>query len=343
MVATIIMIFISCSKEELLGNPSTEGVNSVVRVVKQGDGFNTLEYKDPNSRTPGTTILEFTSLQAFQDLAEQLQNDVDAWDDAFVAQWDFLNEDDLDAKEIEIGFDDQKPLTDFENQNDFYSLRNQFYDEENAWLDNEVLDESADPNDKEIYNFDDVEMALMNAQGEVKVGQTIYKYVDSGTLKILDGDFTKLIQYNDGDTTVVDNTNVIFEERSSAPCRAMKEVSDYRYFSGNTRRVKRKVNIRSTTSYYARFRSKIISYKKKNNGRWRRKRMWMSVAVQTYTFCSSYSRPGFSGWKTKKRKQLAKYMTHWNNPGHLRARRNGSSVKGYYQYAGYSNSKLLAW
>lgn len=327
----LIPLFFSCSKIEEQPEQQIE-INPVLTKMSYGSS---------DGRNPTTDILSFSTIQDYENMVTQLEQAIEDWDDAFVTQWGFLDEDELDTKEEELNFDDQKPLTDFEILNDFYSLRNQFYEEEDAWLNNEVLDENNDPNDKEIYNFDDVEMALMNPKGEVKIGQTIYKFVDSGILKILDGDFNKLIQYNNGDSTVVNLPNVIFEEKASGACSAWKEKSDYRYFNGN-RRVKRKLRIRSVTATVAHFRAKIISYKRKN-GRWKRKRMWMGVAVQTYTFCNNYSRPGWSGWKFKNRKQVAKRMTHWNNPGHLRARRNGTSVKGYYQYAGYNNIKLLAW
>jgi len=312
-----------------------------------GNGLKVLTYAYHKKGVAGkglsvTTIAEFDTQDTYNNYADDLDSQVDALDDAFVAEWGYLDDDALNAKEEELGFDSEKPLTDFENQNDFYSLRNKYYEEENTWLNHDVLDENNDPNDKDIFDFDEAEMALMNPKGEIKIGSKIYKYVETGILKINDGDFEKLIQYNDGDMSVLNDPNVEFETKTDLQCDAWMTTKDYHYYT-STRRVKRKIKIRSVTSTYAKFKAKIISYKKRSSGNgWKRKRIWLDVGVQTYSFCGNVDAPGWSGYKHKKRKKLKKKMTFWNNSNHLRAQKYAGSVVGRFKYGGNS-TYLYIW
>ncbi len=217
-------------------------------------------------------------------------------------------------------------------------MRNKYYEEE-AWLNHEELDENNNPNNKNIYDFDEAEMALMNPDGEIKIGDKIYKYLEIGTLKIQDGDLTKLIRYNNGDTTVLNDPNVDFIENSRTnSCSGWKSRGKNRYYASN-KKMYRKVKIRTFSSFYTKVKAKMISYKKRRR-RWKRYRRRLRVAVQTYDFYSDISAWNWSGWKSRRRKKLKRTMTLWNNPASLRAKRYEPSVVGYYKYS-YINDDFL--
>jgi hypothetical protein len=307
-------------------------------------GFSKINYKGSSRSANGTQILAFNDLQAYEDMVSQLENSVESWDDAFVDQYDYLNDEDLNAKEETLKFDDEKPLTNFEMQNNFYSLRNKYYAEEDAWLNHENLDEKTNPNNNELYNFSEAEMTLMNPEGEIKIGNKIYKYLEGGTLKILDGDFSKLVRYNNEDYTVLNEANVEYDDnsnRSNNSCDGWELTSAYdSYASG--KRVYLNVSIRTFSSFHTRFKSKIISYKKRHH-RWKRYRRRLKVGIQVHSFCGGYNIPSWSGYKNKRRKKLSKRMHYWNNPASLRAIRHGASVEGWYKYAGKSTGLALDW
>lgn len=294
VIITSLLFLAACTQ-----NDDIENINS-----ESGLGFNKITYN--SGRNIGTQILAFENVAAYEDMVSQLENSVESWDDAFVAQYDMLNDEDLNAKEEELKFDDEKPLTDFERQNNFYSLRNKYYSEENVWLNNEELDDKSNPNNKEIYNFSEAEMTLMNPKGEIKIGDKIYKYVEAGTLKILDGDFSKLIRFNYGDMSVLNEMNVEYDDnsdRSNHTCDGWQSSNDTDKFANETRAVYKKVYIRTFSSFHTRFRSRIISYKKKHN-RWKRYRRRLKVGIQTYYFCGGIDDRGWSGYKSRRRKKL---------------------------------------
>jgi hypothetical protein len=68
------------------------------------------------------------------------------------------------------------------------------------------------------------------------------------------------------------------------------------------------------------------------------------VGVQSYLYnssCSSVTAQGWSGMKRKKRKELKKASTYWGNP--VLQAKNNLSVRGTYEYNGYSSNYNLQW
>ena len=283
-----ILIFMSCKNDTedlIIDSPSAMNGLEVI----------TYGYYGKNGKSSaGTTIASFPDKQTYDNYVASLETQVEAWDDAFVAQWGHLSEDALNDKEEALGFDSEKPLTDFENQTGLNSLRQQYLAEEEAWLNNEVLNDATDPDGKPRYDFEEDEMAMLNNLAEVKIGTIIYKQLnedeiaainnaiqrksfkksmptlESGAmLEIGDADFNTLINFNNGNTDVIDNGNVSINNTgaSSTGCESGKAVRTFIPISDN-RRIKAIVKARKGFGGPGKIKAKMKSYKKKGR-RWK--------------------------------------------------------------------------
>jgi hypothetical protein len=107
----------------------------------------------------------------------------------------------------------EKPFSDFENTYSFQSLRKSIILKEDIWL------QSLNPRDEDFPHNHPVqshaERSLWNEKGEIMVAGKIYKYTDENYIKIEDGDFNKLAQINNGDTSVYNSPAVSVESNSS--------------------------------------------------------------------------------------------------------------------------------
>ena len=111
-------------------------------------------------------------------------------DNAFVAFYDDLDEEQLNAKEEEIGFSEDAPIYAFNSELGFASLFQEITREEEEWLNQEELDLEADPDD---YFVDDQGYrAVLNVDNEVQVGKSIYKLTEDGYFQIIDGNIESL-------------------------------------------------------------------------------------------------------------------------------------------------------
>jgi hypothetical protein len=233
------LIFSSCNNETIDTVEDT--------VVLNGNGLTVINYRSSNngkkstsnsnkSTFTGTSIAVFSDELSYRSYNEALEIQVENWENAFLAQWGYLNEDDLNAKEEELNFDSERPLTEFENQIGLQSLRKQYLLAEETWLNNNVLDVTADPDNNPIYDFDESEMAVMNTLAEVQIGTTIIKKLtdkevnlinnqitiknansknqktmlikEDATLLIKESDYDALIDFNNDDYSVINNNNV---------------------------------------------------------------------------------------------------------------------------------------
>ena len=337
-----------------------------------GNGLKVLTYAYHKKGVAGkglsvTTIAEFDTQDTYNNYADDLDSQVDALDDAFVAEWGYLDDDALNAKEEELGFDSEKPLADFENQIGLQSLRQKYIAAENAWLDNNILDDATNPDNSSIYDFDESKMALINTLGEVKIGTTIIKKlteqqisdinttlaksgvkgkaalvpIDGAYLTINDGDFNTLIAYNEGDVSVVNNGNVTVETGSTTACSYFKKRTFIDPYT-NGKKVWLKVKFDNVGGgLYFKAKAKIKSFKQKSNGHWKRYRTSLGVQVATDQFCGG-SYPVTKSMKRKRRKKLKRTITR-AGVGNLKASRDGESVIGGFEYGGKSGIMRLTW
>jgi|AntDeeMinimDraft_5_1070356.scaffolds.fasta_scaffold73227_1 hypothetical protein len=126
---SLVLAFTSCSKdnEDVLQNEEVNLTQKIEMVSFETNSGNR------GSFTSSGTMLSFPTFQDFEDTYNMLENQMEAHDDAFVAQYDHLTLDELDAMEDSTGFVDNQPLLDFEAQYGFgNSLRLTFESAEAA-------------------------------------------------------------------------------------------------------------------------------------------------------------------------------------------------------------------
>ncbi|MBA3986301.1 MAG: hypothetical protein H0X63_06980 [Flavobacteriales bacterium] len=322
----------SCSKEDVLTNDvenSTQGIEKVV--------FNV-----PGAKSISTsgTMLSFSSFEEFESTVSNLVDLMDVHEDVFVRQYEHLNDEELNAIELSTGFVSQQPLIDFEEQYGFTnSLRKKYNELEAVWLNNEELDPTTDP-DNTIY-FSAAEQTLLNEHQEVMVAGKVYVFSKmSDTYEVHDDYGTSLAKINNNED-VSQDPNITSYEKSGASCTLWKSSNTSPEYATN-RKAKRIATFR-WLPYYGKSKVKVISYKKSGNS-WNRWRTDLGVGVQSYLYnssCSTVTAQGWSGMKRKKSKELKKTNIYWGNS--VLQAKNNLSVRGTYEYNGYSSNYNLQW
>lgn len=104
---------------------------------------------------------------------EALSDAYEEQEDSFMSEYDNLSDSLLNELEDSIGYNDQAPLEDFENQfGGFSSLRNKIIMEEENWLaNNDELDIEDDPDSH--YIVDEYIRTIVNEEGQFGVGDTV--------------------------------------------------------------------------------------------------------------------------------------------------------------------------
>lgn len=302
MAAIFPFLLISCQKEKL-SSDSNEIINNN-SYSGNGNGSNIMQLSSSGIEQING-LLQFQSMEHFKSVLNDLEHQADEWDSTFVAENSEMTLEELNNYEEQINFDSQKPLTDFENLYNFYSLRKEILTEEEIWLQNEVFDPETDPDNHFVVTVE--ERTLLNPGSEVKIGDDIYKLTEVGYYQITDGDFTTLDRINNSDT--IENENCIFiwgdgsTQRttghvgtpqgpmgggggpgggggggSSCDARGLKRNWDYEKNYQENRRIKWVVSV-WTHPWNCGAIAKTKSYKKKSNGGWKKYRADLGAIV----------------------------------------------------------------
>jgi len=289
-------------------------------------------------------MLEFPSIDYFENTVVTLKDKMSSHWDAFVKEYSYLDEEALNEMEKKIGFVDQQPLLDFENEFNFTnSMRQVFVVEEQKWLNNDELDSLTNPS--KIYVFDIEEMTLLNKDGEVKIGESILKMTKDGFLWIKDGDLSILDRFNKGDLSVFKEPNVVTnldEVTGKGDCSSWKG-RDYTHAYASNRKVILHVHFHSWP-WKGAGQSEITSYKKSGSS-WNKYSMSLSVRCDSKfrdKDCMFWTAGGTTGWKTKTAKSIEQTFNSWGSFPAYRAE-NGNSIIGGFEYNGYSNGLSLIW
>jgi hypothetical protein len=120
------------------------------------------------------TMLVFQDGNQFSRVMECLAQQVDDYGDAFDNQVGGMTDEQAETYAQSIGFDEDQPLINFENNLGFYSLRTKIESDLVQWLNHPVLDENTDPDNHVV--IDDVLRALLNPAGKVNIGGTVYDF-----------------------------------------------------------------------------------------------------------------------------------------------------------------------
>lgn len=329
---------------------------------------NSSKYNGQSSKSfTGTTIAAFENLESYNNHIESLEIQTEQWDDTFLAKWGHLSDDQLNAKEEELNFDSEKPLTDFEKQFGLQSLRQKYLNEEQAWLNNDVLDINTDPDIKPEYDFDMVEMTVLNHLAEVQIGTTITKKLNSEEIALLnntiqqgasgsynrieegarliieDEDYNALVDFNNGDTSVINNPNVsVSNQNSSTDCKYAKEHREFIPTSSNKQILALIKVSRPSLGWNGKVKAKIKSYKKGFLG-WRRWRTNIDVGVRGYVYngnCNNTS-TYLNEWKGKKRRK--KLVFKWRNQNFSSHKVENGGMKGLFKQNSFTKEIDLTW
>jgi hypothetical protein len=318
----------SCTKEDIVKPEATQPKV----VTLSGDSKSSI------------TLLEFASYEHFFSTIKTLNEMVEKHNNDFLAKHTDLDDDALNARAEAIGFNDYQPLINFEKQyNVVNSMRQLYANAEEEWLNNEELDPETDPSKK--YCFGNVEMSLLNAGGEVKIGDKLLKMTNKGFIEIKNIDVVTLLRIDNGDWTALNeptvNTEIEIEGMDSKGCHHWRDKDQWDTYSTD-RKVKMQVHFHSWPARGT-ARVELDSYKKSGN-KWKKHKMNLGIAVQSYMKTKNCEEgpTAWSGWKRKKRKSINNSNTSWGAFPQYRAE-SGQSVYGYFEYAGKSQIVILTW
>jgi hypothetical protein len=251
-------------------------------------------------------ILVFPSWDSYNATIDQLDDMIETQADAFDATVPANTTDDqYDALALAAGFDEDNPLSEFESELDFCSLRRLIIPLEEAWLAQQgdgVWDANADPDNHFID--DDTERALLNEGVEVIVGDergdlVIYKFTaDGGYIMIYNMDVTALQQINSGTIPTTNPNVVVVVPERSIDCHEKGSEREFKALSGN--RIKRISKLKSalgtncpsdplspcTSIIPSKIIAKTKGYKKRSNGGWKNARTLITAQVGGQTLGS---------------------------------------------------------
>ena len=132
-------------------------------------------------------ILALNSISDVDQAIAYLEYKYDQYSDAFAAQYPSLTADQFADVEEAMGFNDDQPFIDFENQYGIYSLRASLAAQENNWLATTAGDETAGQDPDDLY-MDDYEVrTLVNSDGYIKVGTFYYVFLSDDSYYTYDG------------------------------------------------------------------------------------------------------------------------------------------------------------
>nr|WP_294905874.1 hypothetical protein [uncultured Lacibacter sp.] len=318
--------------------------------------------------------LKFNSTTDVFTVINQLNTDYETYNDNYEAQYPNLTAEQLDDMDEQNGFDEFKPYKDFEKLFTGYnSKRAELETLEINWLNNNFS--GTDPDDHD-FTFDDGENSIFNNGGSFQVGQVVYELTSEGMyvggILIDDTNGIAALDYkNVGENSLAMinpdqgkkfmkgiktmNFERLFWNTSYYPtkqlapnlCKTNKnKVSPPFIPSGSSSRFILKVAINSIGVRNA-VKAKVIHYKTGSNGKSKRARANLAVAVSGTTYYSncavrdypSKSKPNNGGFLRKK--QLKVVDDEWG--GSIWRTKTGELIGSFATSDGYTGSLPLTW
>ena len=215
VLAMVAATVTGCKKENSVGEESS---NAYYNAVQSKIPYSKIRVREKSFKGEkgSSSILVFSSMEALRQTIEDLDNQVRSLENVFyVRNIDLSNEERADLQE-RIGFESSQPISTFNEFLRFGSLFQDLKDREDAWLANDSLDYSLDP-DNHFVQEESVR-AILNTDCEVQVADTIYKLVEGGYYAI------PMSQSNaDDDKTLADfagNNVYYFGEETCEECKS---------------------------------------------------------------------------------------------------------------------------
>lgn len=337
-ISVLATVNISCEKVDVLDemqNPKEE------TNLKSSLASSINLYKiDVNEPEP-LIMLEFSSHEDYENTLSMLIERVNSYDDEFISNWAHLNEEEINAKEEKLNFNNQKPLLDFEKQfTDLTTLRNIFTIKEREWLDNNELIAENSPFIE--YPFSYEEMTLLNEDGMVKIADNILLLSSKGFIQVPAKQKDIVTELSKGNFQSLSKDFILtnINTNKSSGC-AMWRSKDITHNYNSNRKVIKHMHFHSYP-WKGTSETQITSYKK-SGSKWKKNRMQIGVANQsnfTDSNCNFGANSTWTGWKSKNRNSVSQRVMSWGAFPQYRVRLN-QSVFGSYSYAGYNNSHAL--
>ncbi|STA51378.1 Uncharacterised protein [Chryseobacterium carnipullorum] len=200
MGIAVTSFFYSCSTERELENETSQKLeqslsakgSEVCEIFDNATessmigGVKSVNFDNGISTNCDNNILIFPTLQAYGDAIIKLDQLIDDHNDAFDQQTINMTDEQADDYADTTGFDENEPLTKFEDELKFCSLRKEIETQEAQWLAQQTdgaWNISASPDDHFID--DETERALLSLGsefivGDCRTGYTLYKRYDWG-------------------------------------------------------------------------------------------------------------------------------------------------------------------
>lgn len=335
LLLTLTASVLSCNSDEVVTNENSSNENSVklARSSSYLPELRTFEL----SNGKNVQILSFANWNEFGNLADDLSNEVEIYDDNFLANNAHLSDEALSIFEDEINYSDQVPQINFENSISFnQALRNRFNIENEQMLDTDNLDPNLDPNIN--LAFSNGELSLVNLNQEVMVADTIYVFKDGNIGRIYGNYVANLSAVRSAAGLQFTSTSNIFSPNTPAMAECVgwrATESDHHYANGkNARRV---AKVRAVPGW-TKSEKKTINYEKGRRWREKRTQMALDLSVWLWEKCDTNTSSGNAyhyGRNTLKDKKRRDIHHHEYVTSNTVKTRKGFIVGNHY-YAGTS-------
>lgn len=253
-------------------------------------------------------MLVFSSTSAVTQAMDYLDFKYEQYTDAFVGQYPTLTDDQLADVEESTGFNDEQPFIDFENQYGISSLRAIVTAAEDNWLATTAGDATAGTDPDDTY-VDEVELrALLNSNGQLRVGSTYYTFLSDGAYYTNTGSpyTVQQLKTMSANNALPSNVSYVSPNVALPACRSVAKDKGFVPAADGSWRLKWKIKA-SDGPFAGPGRAKAItkSYKKKN-GRWKKRSS--AIGAQVYGSIVAGNCTGGtnidSGWKSKKARKV---------------------------------------
>jgi len=269
----------SCTKDEVQYELEDQHLKKSLEIQLHGD------FKKVSNPCDSDGILSFKDEATYLSTMKQLKELTLSYAKSIEAQIGDVSADEFTRIYEEKGFNEMQALFNFSEKMNFNSLFTDLYYKEEAWLENGGTDINEDPDNH--FVSDAYERVLFNTNGEVIVGDKIYKKLPTGHLVISDLQFDLLCSLRNNADLLRLPKGVEFvgdlTDRSGkrmADCAGSRADWSYKKNAGETFRIKWKVEINTPIFGNRNVKAITTNYwcKKNKNGKCKK---WKKQAATT--------------------------------------------------------------